>query len=266
MAPDDLDWFVVPVGEGGALLVPGARVTLPPEEAQHALKSLRLKAGAPLVLTDGQGRVARARVEEAGRRDLVAQVDTVEEVPPPARPLWLAAAVVRGPRFDFVIEKATELGVTGFVPLLTRHSEVRPGAGGEKSDRWRRLTLAAAKQSRRAWLPEILPPLELSGVMGRFPGAAAWVAHPESALVPSGQTLEGTLDRSSGSGDSSPGGDILLTGPEGGWHPAELEALTGAGARFVHLGEARLRAETAALALLVWALTRRESLRDRGTP
>ena len=266
MAPDDLDWFVVPVGEGGALLAPGARVALPPAEAQHALKSLRLKAGDPLVLTDGQGRVARAHVEEAGRRDLVARVDAVEEVPPPARPLWLAAAVVRGPRFDFVIEKATELGVTGFVPLLTRHSEVRPGAGGEKSDRWRRLTLAAAKQSRRAWLPEILPPLDLSGVMRRFPGAAAWVAHPEPPAEGRGQPLEAKPDSPSGSGDSSPGGDLLLTGPEGGWHPAELEALAGAGARFVHLGEARLRTETAALALLVWALARRESLRDRGTP
>lgn len=261
MAPDDLNWFCVPEGFSA-----GAVVALPHDEAQHALKSLRLKPGDPLVLFDGRGGVAQARVESATRRDLTARVERSERVPAPAASLWLAAGVVRGPRFDFVIEKATELGVTGFIPLLTRHSEVRPAAGGEKSERWRRLTLAAAKQSRRPWLPEILSPLPLEDLPGRFPRARLWVAHPESEGLVAQQFVENKGDSADVSGESGGGEDLLLTGPEGGWHPDELTDLAARGARFVHLGDARLRAETAALSLLVWLLSRRESLRDRGTP
>lgn len=261
MAPDDLDWFCVPEGFSA-----GAVVALPQDEAQHALKSLRLKPGDPLVLFDGRGAVARARVESTTRRELSARVERSDTVPASAASLWLAAGVVRGPRFDFVIEKATELGVTGFIPLLTRHSEVRPGVGGEKSERWRRLTLAAAKQSRRPWLPEILPPLPLEALPGRFPGARLWVAHPESAETEMRQSVEQKAYSDEVSGETGRGVDLLLTGPEGGWHPDELTDLAARGARFVHLGDARLRAETAALSLLVWLLSRRESLRDRGTP
>ena len=261
MAPDDLAWFCVPdipsAGEG---------LTLPREEAQHALKSLRLAPGDALVLTDGRGTVARARVDSTTRHDLRARVEVRDSVPPPSRPLWLAAAVVRGPRFDFVVEKATELGVSGFVPLLTRHSEVRPSRGGEKSDRWRRLLLAAAKQSRRAWLPELLDPLPLEALPAHFPGACLWVAHPEPEGVGRAQPIDNNSDDGFSSDGRGGGVDLLLTGPEGGWHADELAALAAAGARFVHLGETRLRAETAALTLLVWALACRKTLRDRGTP
>lgn len=261
MAPEDLDWFCVPEGFSA-----GAVVALPHDEAQHALKSLRLKPGDPLVLFDGRGSVAQARVEGTTRRELTARVERIDSVPASAASLWLAAGVVRGPRFDFVIEKATELGVTGFIPLLTRHSEVRPAAGGEKSERWRRLTLAAAKQSRRAWLPELLPPLPLEELPGRFPGARLWVAHPEPDEFVARQSVENKASSGGVSGEGGGGVDLLLTGPEGGWHSDELRDLAAGGARFVHLGAARLRAETAALGLLVWLLSRRESVRDRGTP
>jgi 16S rRNA (uracil1498-N3)-methyltransferase len=218
---------------------PGDTVRLGDEEARHGGRSLRLKSGDLVILADGEGGLAEARVGAARPGRLELTVLSRRQVPRPRGPeIRLAAAVVRGPRFDLLVEKATELGADVLVPLLTRHGEVRPG-GVEKPERWRRLAISALKQSRRAWLPRIEPVTTLEAFLEAWPGGTLWVAEPGEP----------------GPGIPKPDGDRLglLVGPEGGWHPSETALLAGRGAVFISLGPNRLRTETAALALLVHA-------------
>lgn len=249
MVDADLPWFHHPAGFDDR-----THVELDHEELRHAQGSLRLRPHDPVVLADGRGTLASGRVVVVERRRLT--VEIVERVhrPPPA-PLWLAPALIRGPRFDMLIEKATELGVAGIHPLLTRHVEVRPREGGEKPERWRRLAITAMKQCRRAWLPEIAEPRPFDSWLEEHAAARLLVADPvtESGAPP--QDVEINQLAVVDSGDV--GVPLyLLVGPEGGWHAEERAAWVRCGARSIHLGPTRLRAETAALALVSFALTR----------
>jgi 16S rRNA (uracil1498-N3)-methyltransferase len=221
---------------------PGATITLRDEEAGHALRSLRLKPGDEITLLDGQGRVTTARLLKSSSKKLDVQILSSSMEPPPSGPaIWLGAAVVRGPRFDFVIEKATELGVAGFIPILTRHSVVRTtedSAG--RTGRWKRIAIAAMKQSLRVHLPEIRPPTDLEAAIRDPMFDQVWVAEPGPVLGPVPTPDPGKAL-------------LLLVGPEGGWHPSEAEILKTRGASLITLGDKRLRSETAAMTLLVAA-------------
>lgn len=259
MADTDRPWFYHPAG-----FVAGARVSLDAEEARHALGSLRLRPGDPVTLADGRGLLADGRVAAIERRHIEVTLEGARCLPAP-RPLWLAPALIRGPRFDLLVEKATELGVAGIAPLVTRRTEIRPGGGREKPERWLRLGITALKQSHRAWLPEIREPAPLAAFLGGTKSSRLTVAHPAHEDTEGTQTII----RSVVVGDASRvtlGAEYLLVGPEGGWHPEELELLAGAGARWIHLGPTRLRAETAALALLGFALSEGGVFGERHDP
>ena len=226
-------WFYCPdLAQGGS------QCLLPPEEAAHALGSLRLGPGEGLTLFDGRGRVARARVAEADRRrrHLACRAEAGQRQAPPPRRM-LAAALPKGDRQAVMLDMATQLGMTVFQPLVCERSVVRPQAGAAR--RWRRICLEACKQSRRAWLPEIRAPLSLAEALARAQDWDKWLAHPGGGVPPAG----------------GPGGGavMLCIGPEGGFTDAEVEAARRAGARPLSLGGAVLRVETAAVAALVCA-------------
>lgn len=252
-------------------------VALDAEEVAHAGSSLRLRVGDPLLLVDGAGGEADAVLDTAGRRRMDARIVAVRQSPRTDGPeLWLGCGVLKGPRFDLVLEKATELGVAGFVPLLTRFTGVHP-AGESKPERWRRIAVAALKQSRRSWLPELRQPIEPAALLDGEVFDAIYVAHPgrEANLpepgaerLPGGDAARLSLVPPLGrapAGSKAAGRapaeapiarrELLLVGPEGGWHREELGLFTKRGAIFITLGHNRLRAETAALALLGWRLT-----------
>ncbi len=223
-------------------LASGASVTLHREEAEHAARSLRLRPGDAFELVNGRGVVAHAVAVRVSARECAAEVGECRIVARPAGPeLCLLAGVVRGPRFDFLVEKATELGADVVAPVLSRHSEVRP-SGKEKPDRWRRIVIAALKQSRRAWLPAIEPVRTLDDWLESEPASCLWVADPSGGPPHSGGA---PVDRC-----------LLLVGPEGGWSESEMQAFRNRGASFISLGNNRLRTETAALTLLVLARDR----------
>jgi 16S rRNA (uracil1498-N3)-methyltransferase len=145
----------------------------------------------------------------------------------------LAAGLLKGARWDFLVEKGTELGATHIVPLAGG----RAVATTARRDRWTRIALAAAKQSLRARIPAIDAPCTVEGLLGAWPRAHVFVAE-EGASAGAPATRP-------------PAGDLLLVvGPEGGIPPPERERLMEAGARGVSLGPRRLRSETAALAML----------------
>ena len=200
------------------------------DEAKHLVKSLRLRAGDAFVATDGRGAVARLVADAIDRRGIDARVVARARVEPPPFRVWLCAEA-EGSRTDWIVEKAAELGAWAYCPREA------PGAG--QRARWERLAAAALKQSLGAWtlqLPPHAPPLE----RGRA-GGFAWIG---VALPGGADPLAQDLP--------AQGDGLLVSGPPGGFPAAEeaaWRALPGVVA--LDLGPRRLRAETAALALLV---------------
>lgn len=200
---------------------------LPDEEGHHLFKVLRARAGETIEVVDGSGRLFVAELTE-GREAAV-----IEERPVPADEggVTLYQAVPKGRHMDLVVEKATELGVGVVVPLATEHGVVRLDRDDGKIERWRRVALAAARQSQRLRIPE---------VRGAVPFAeAAKEAGETGVLLHNGPDLP-PLE------DAIPNGAVsLFVGPEGGFSEGELALAVDKGVKLASLGPFRLRSETA---------------------
>lgn len=208
------------------------------------------------MLGDGRGGLVGGEVTEVGRDALVVRVLARRRVPAARPAVTLAQALVKGDRGELAVELATEAGVDAVLPWRAARCVARwdDGPRGVKAlARWRGTALAAVKQSRRAWLPEVEQPVgtdELAArcdsVRGR--GGAALVLH-ESAQVPIAAAVR----------EPAPAELLLVVGPEGGITDEELAVLRAAGAREVRLGPEVLRASTAAAVALgaLGALTER---------
>lgn len=222
----------------------GQTARLEGAEAAHARQSLRLKSGDRVHLVDGKAHRYAGRILDLDRSGIRVGVEDVEEIATwPTRPLWLAAGILRSTRMDFVVEKASELGVARFVPLLLERCVARPGETGTKESRWHRLAVESLKQSRRARLMEVTPPTELSAFLEEVPTPAdLWFGDP----------VGGSLQDAVGKVGAGP--LVLLIGPEGGLAPREANALRDRGGVPIRLGNNRLRAETAGLVLVAGAL------------
>src|SRR5437763_4870904 len=139
-------------------------VTLGTDEARHLRDVLRLQSADEVYVFDGAGREFRCRVANVGRNDVELVVDVEVE---PAKPesqlqLKLCVALLKGEKFDLVVQKATELGVSEIVPLITRHADIHlrdANDAAKRVSRWQRIALEAAKQSGRAFVPEISAPI-----------------------------------------------------------------------------------------------------------
>jgi 16S rRNA (uracil1498-N3)-methyltransferase len=210
----------------------------------HLLHVLRTKPGDAVECFDGTGRSYRGRVARATRRELVVEVRDVREEPSAGSTVTVAAALIRAQRFEWMIQKVTELGARRIVPLLTERTLVRPGAdrSGDRLRRWRRIAEEAAQQCGRATVPPVEAPV-------RFAQFLAPLAPEEVLLVPtlaaSTVPLRQALARRPG---ASPA--VVAVGPEGDFTPGELVAAQRAGGILVSLGRLTLRSETAAVAAL----------------
>jgi 16S rRNA (uracil1498-N3)-methyltransferase len=228
--------------------VPGGWVTtgsveLSAEESHHLVHVLRAEPGDQFELFDGRGRRALARVEAAVATG--ARLSIVEEIASEGAvsrsPLWIATAVPKGDRFDWLVEKATELGVDRLIPLVTRRSVVEPRE--TKLERLRAVIVAACKQSGRSRLMELTPLCPWRNLLAEIvPAADACLAHPEGEPLPSawGATDVGKPR-------------LVIVGPEGGFTTDELGEAQAAGAKIVRLGATILRTETAVLAVAALA-------------
>jgi 16S rRNA (uracil1498-N3)-methyltransferase len=224
-----------------APLASGARVTLRGSAAGHVTRVLRLRAGAPLTLFNGQGGEFAGCIE-AARADAVTVV--VGAASPTEREsplcLTLAQGVSRAERMDLVVQKATELGVSRLVPLLTERSVVRLDArqAARKLAHWRAIAIGACEQSGRNQLPQLAEPLELREFLQET------VAGGTRLLLSPAATL-GVADV------PAPIGPVtVLIGPEGGLSAEEQTRAAAAGFLGVRLGPRVLRTETAAIAAL----------------
>jgi 16S rRNA (uracil1498-N3)-methyltransferase len=207
----------------------------------------RTRVGERVLLGDGRGGRALGEVTSVARDGLTVRLDEVERVPRPAPVVTLAQALVKGDRGELAVELATEAGVDAVLPWRAARCVARweEGPRGEKAlARWRSTVLAAAKQSRRAWLPEVAAPVGTPELADR---CAAAVAAGGRALVLHEAATDGVAAAVSGAAVPEL---LLVVGPEGGVADEELAALTAAGARPVRLGPEVLRASTAAAVAL----------------
>ena len=214
-------------------------VTLTADEARHLRDVLRLKPGDEVYVFDGLGHEFRCAVSNLTRD--VAELSIDAEVDP-AKPeshlqLNLGVALLKGDKFDLVVQKATELGVTRITPLITRYADIhlRDASDATKRvTRWQRIAIEAAKQSGRAFVPEISLPVAFEKVEVEGGGVMFSERDGESIeSLPAARSI------------------TALVGSEGGWADEEIENARARGFHVVTLGGRVLRAETAAIAVAV---------------
>jgi 16S rRNA (uracil1498-N3)-methyltransferase len=221
------------------------RVALSPDESKHLRDVLRLKAGDEIFVFDGEGREFSCEITEAGRGSEPAILRANHKVEPARAEsplsLTLAIALLKGEKFDLVVQKATELGVSRIVPVMTVRANVKLKTADDiakRVSRWRRLALEAAKQSGRAFVPVVELPQPFSFVIERETNAE------ETRLFFSerdGARLSAALK------NQTPLFLTAFVGPEGGWDDEELSLAQKADWQIITLGGRVLRAETAGI-------------------
>ena len=220
-------------------------VTLSAEETRHARDVLRLPPGDEVYVFDGEGQEYRCVIAQLNRDSV--KVDVLEQVEP-AHPesrldLTLGVALLKGEKFDLVVQKATELGTTHLIPVLTNRADVRIRSHDDaqrKLVRWQRIALEATKQCGRARLMEIDAPIGFEELIERAEqGDELRLMFAERGGSSFSQVLEDL--------ELTPTKVIALIGPEGGWTDAEIDEARKNSWRIVTLGGRTLRAETAAI-------------------
>jgi 16S rRNA (uracil1498-N3)-methyltransferase len=235
-----------------------ATAALHGDQAQHLSRVLRAQPGMEFDVIAG-GRAYLARIASVDRDSvhftLLHELETEA-----ALPVTLLLSVFKFDRMEWAIEKAVELGCGRIIPILAERTEKHLAQAAQKrAERWRRLALEAAKQSRRSDLPEIGEPARLSEIVALDETANQQDSRPEG-IKASGplhillseteedQPLLRILQRNASQAEA--GGIMLAVGPEGGWTAAEVALFTRAGWHSASLGSRILRVETAVIAAL----------------
>ncbi len=221
-------------------LAEGATFALPEDVSRHLLQVLRLGSGDACVLFNGSGCDFDARIVTAGKRQAQVELTTCRRIDneSPLR-ITLLQGLARGEKMDWIVQKATELGVARILPATSERSEVRLDAQrAEKRQRhWREVAIAACEQSGRAILPEIAHTQPLAPAAAQCEGAK---------LI-----LDPTADPSLHAAIAErPLACTLAIGPEGGWSDGDLDALRAAGFSGTRFGPRILRTETAGIAAI----------------
>ena len=219
------------------------------EEAKHATGARRLGEGDAVVLFDGRGTIAHATLlgTRDRRGDVEARIDSFERHESLKPRIELATALPKGDRLSTLLDMATQAGVDHLIPLRCEWGVVKPH--GETPERWHRIAIESAKQSRRAWVPTFGPPMTVAEACAGREGVRVLIAHP------GGEAIEAA---SRPAAAASPDAVRILIGPEGGFSPAELAAAKAAGATRASLSPHVLRIETAAV--VATALVRAASI------
>lgn len=216
-------------------------MALPDAEAYHAVRVLRLREGEHLTLLDGAGGRATgvSLSVNANRRheQVTCRVDAVERWTPPACRLHLLVAPPRARFMDQLIQQATELGVGRITPIICCFSVARPEA--DALTHWQAAALAAVKQSGNPFLPRLEAPVDFAAAVKQTAVPGCFGDIPDAAAVPAdAASLANAAELA------------VWIGPEGGFAPAEREALLAKGFRALAVGDWILRVETAVPAVL----------------
>ena len=216
-------------------------VTITGPLVDHLRKSLRVTIGEKLWLGDDRRKRYFIQVMTISPRELRGHVLEEREGPQPTHPsVILAQAILKGDRMDWVIQKATELGASSIIPIISERVIARPRIErlGAQQERWQRIAFEAAQQAERWDVPEVHPPAELITWLRTSSGKLKLILSERSdkdglATIALPEDATSRI--------------LLVIGPEGGWSAAEREAAHASGCTSVSLGPRILRAETAAL-------------------
>jgi 16S rRNA (uracil1498-N3)-methyltransferase len=242
----------------------GPAVELTGGEAHHLYNVCRLKIGDKVELFDGAGILATAIVEKAAGKSVLLKIVDLEKLKKPDRPeVIIAVSLPKGERFDWLLEKCTELGVDRITPVIFERTIKQP-KNPKAVERWQNIAVAAAKQCRRIFLPQVDVPVTLSEVISalkkQYGKAEILVGSPSTSL--------GMVSESNHLEPESPAlitqrfgtkNVIAVIGPEGGITEGEKALLEGCGAKFVRLTNNILRVETAAVAFAAILAAGRDS-------
>ncbi|MFD1212500.1 16S rRNA (uracil(1498)-N(3))-methyltransferase [Arthrobacter sp. GCM10027362] len=233
-------------------VLPGSVFRLAGAEARHAVTVRRLAAGERADIADGAGRRVSGSVRSAANTELVLDVESVVDEPAPPYRLVLVQALAKGDRDELAVEAATELGVDQVVPWQAERSIVRWRAEKQAKGlaKWESTVRSAAKQARRARIPEVGTPVDLKGLCALIGRSALALILHEEAEQP---LAAAAADLAAGSRQDADAAVVMIVGPEGGMSSREVDAMLQAGARAVRLGPHVLRSSTAgpaAVALL----------------
>ncbi len=213
-----------------AALPDGDLLTLDGPEGHHAATVQRLRVSESLLVGDGRGSVVRATVTAVGRGTLDLALGERTYEPQPTPRIVVVQGIAKGDRGELAVQAMTEVGVDVIVPWAAARSVAR-WKSDKAHQRWVDTAREAVKQSRRAWVPVVEPPLSTKDLAGRVGGA--FVLHETAAVRLSTVEL------------STAGDVVMVVGPEGGITPDELAAFEAAGAQTVRLGSSVLRTSTA---------------------
>jgi len=210
------------------------KISLSVEESKHLRDVLRLSEGVNVLAFDGAGKEFLCEIAVIGKKETILKI--TKEVNPTAPEsnldLTLAAALLKGENFDWVVQRAVEMGVTALVPLNTKRADVKLKDAEKKLERWRRIALEAAKQSGRAKLMRIETPVDFEKFIKAADGTRILFAER------GGESFSkiGTTEKIT-----------AIVGAEGGWETSEIEAARENEFNIVTFGGRILRAETAAI-------------------
>ena len=223
----------------GQTLRANTETELEPGPSRHLARVLRMRVGDSLILFDGRGGQYPATIHALDRNSVVASLGDFDATERESGlRLQLGIALSRGERMDWVIQKATELGVSSIALLVSERTEVRLKDEREqkKLRHWQQVAISACEQCGRNLLPQILPPQSLAQWVNAAQADVRLVLHP--------------LADNTNPGSGRPASVALLVGPEGGLSPAEVDAAVQSGFSSLQLGPRIMRTETAPLAAI----------------
>lgn len=229
--------FFIPVSS-----IEGDRVRLSPEQSHQVCHVLRLKPGDTIVVLDDSGTEYDVTLTTADRKETVGQVTSKRRAPgEPTTEVTLLQSLLIREKFEWVLQKGTEVGVAQFVPMLTERGLVRTKTiEDNKLDRWQRILTEAAEQSHRGRIPQLEPIVPFDkAVLGLRDYDRCLIAAPSDGVVTLRDALRGIA--------RSPASVAVMIGPEGGFTEEEVALACEKGAVRVGLGPRILRTETAAL-------------------
>jgi len=213
----------------------------------HQLKDvLRLVAGDRIIVLDNTGWEYEVELERVNRHYVSGVVREVRLAAEPRTKVTLYQALLKGNKFEFVIQKGTELGVACFVPMICQRCVAGNRVSEKNMERWRRIIIEAAEQSGRGKLPELQPELPFEEACRSASGFSLLAWEGERALG-FRSALRGEINRQRIISEKNPSSVNLFIGPEGGFSSAEVEFARRCGIVPVTLGRRVLRAETAGL-------------------
>lgn len=228
-------------------IVDQASITLSEETSKHVIQVLRMKAGEQLQITDGKGKIITAEIIQEHKKATEVKILSTSNTAQTASNITIAISLIKNnSRFEWFLEKATEIGVSEIIPVICERTEKQRF----RHDRMKNILISAMLQSQQAWLPKLSQPIKLKEVIYSSPQQKKYIAHcneeekanlaqiliykksETSQVLPMGEDL---------------GGAIILIGPEGDFTAEEINLATSNNFIPVTLGSTRLRTETAGI-------------------